>query len=239
MLITAELNARHVIVDSKMPKKAVKDLTPLEKQFCLRTTEQLDYTSAMLRQWVEKNRATRAEKEGEVDYARRIFQTIAKNFTYEYLVEQDRHASQVGQAGKSDCGGLANLFVATLRSQGIPSRTLAGRWAQSATPGQKVGAIVYFQEHVKAEFFAQGVGWIPVDLSSAILHDKTPAKLSYFAHDKGDFITMHIDDDLIVDTIYFGKKHFSFLQKSTYWATGEGNFDDVVVQENWQVTVSR
>ncbi len=50
MLITAELNARHVIVDSKMPKKAVKDLTPLEKQFCLRTTEQLDYTSAMLRQ---------------------------------------------------------------------------------------------------------------------------------------------------------------------------------------------
>ena len=50
---------------------------------------------------------------------------------------------------------------------------------------------------------------------------------------------MHVDDDFIVDTIYFGKKHLSLMQKATYWATGEGNFNDVIVQENWQVTENK
>ena len=41
-----------------------------------------------------------------------------------------------------------------------------------------LSGVEYFQWHVKAEFFARGVGWIPVDCSSAILHDKTPERLS-------------------------------------------------------------
>jgi len=34
---------------------------------------------------------------------------------------------------------MAVLFVTALRAQGIPARTLAGRWAKSAKPDDKIG----------------------------------------------------------------------------------------------------
>ena len=52
-----------------------------------------------------------------------------------------------------------------------------------------MGSVRYFQEHIKAEFYAQGVGWVPVDLSSAVLHDTSDAKLRYFGNDAGRHAT--------------------------------------------------
>jgi transglutaminase-like putative cysteine protease len=139
--------------------------------------------------------------------------------------------------GKSDCGGLSVLFATVLRSQGVPTRTLVGRWANSAKANDKVGEIEYFQEHVKAEFFANGVGWVPVDVSAAVVHDKTPAKLGYFGIDRGDFLTMHFDSDLAVDTLHFGVRTINLLQGVCYWARGAGTFKDAVQRENWEVEV--
>ena len=172
----------------------------------------------------------------EIDFARRVFTTIRKAFTYVYQPEMDRTPPAVCQVGKSDCGGLSNLFVATLRSQGIPARTLAGRWAISADPNEKLNGHEYYQYHVKAEFFATGVGWVPVDMASGILHDRSREGLYYFGYDPGDFLTQHIDGNLEVDSIHFGKQRIVVLQRPAYWVTGTGTLDDVKVTESWTVS---
>jgi transglutaminase-like putative cysteine protease len=233
----AKLYSRQLIQRiGKKPEDSAAPLAARDRQLFLRRTSQFDYTSRTFQKWANSNDLVRARTEGEVDFARRVFLRIAKDFEYEYLGEQDRKASHVCQVGKSDCGGLAVLFATVLRSQGIPARTLAGRWAVSAKPDEKIGEVKYHQEHIKAEFFAQGVGWVPVDLSSAILHDRSPGKLEYFGKDPGDFLTLHFDNDLALDTLYFGIRPMALLQRPSYWVRGSGTLDNAVIRESWNVT---
>ena len=131
---------------------------------------------------------------------------------------------------------MAAMFVTALRARGIPARALAGRWAKSAKPADKIGAIPYYQEHVKAEFYAQGVGWVPVDLSSAVLHDRSPGKLTFFGNDCGDFLTLHLDNDLTLDSLYFGVHVMPWMQDAAYWVTGAGNLNHAVIRKSWSVT---
>jgi len=73
-----------------------------------------------------------------------------------------------------------------------------------------------------------------VDVSLGVTQDdRTGSK--YFGNDHGDFVTLHIDGDLIYDTLYFGEKTAEFLQGVDFWATGGGNFDGRSHEQNWKV----
>lgn len=232
----AELFSRHLVSRHALsgPAKPAQ-LSQRERQLFLRRSRDFDYDLKEFQDWVAGNGLKREQTEGEVVFGRRAFQLIGRNFGYEYLGQQDRAASHVCAVGKSDCGGLSVLFATVMRSQGVPARTLAGRWAISAKPGDKLGGIEYVQQHVKAEFFANGVGWVPVDLSAAVLHDKSPEKLAYFGHDRGDFLTLHFDSDLVVDTVRFGLRTVNLLQNGAYWATGTGTLKDAELRQRWEI----
>ncbi len=101
--------------------------------------------------------------------------------------------------------------------------------------GRKVGDIDYYQQHVKAEFFAAGIGWVPADPASAVLWDRTADGLTYFGHDPGDFITFHLDGDFLIDTIYFGKQTVPYLQGAAFWVKGGGTVDGYSVETQWEV----
>lgn len=235
--IDADLYSRRLIQRREnRPPDAVSRLPDPDRALFLRQSAHFNYQSAEVVRWMLHHGLSRKPDEGEIDFARRVFQFIVRNFQYEYLGEQNRSASNVCTTGKSDCGGLAVLFCTVLRSQGIPARTLAGRWAVSAKPDEKIGRISYYQEHVKAEFFAQNVGWVPVDLSSGVLHDRSTEKLEYFGNDRGDFLTLHLDTDLRLDTGAFGVRPIPLLQRPCYWVTGRGSTDKAVVSESWVVT---
>jgi hypothetical protein len=111
---------------------------------------------------------------------------------------------------------------------------MVGRWAQSAKK-EKLGDVDYYQWHVKAEFFADGVGWVPADLSSAVLHDKKPDGLTFFGNDPGDFLVQHLDESLEVDSIHFGRQPILYLQIPVYWVTGQGTLDNTKRTEGWVV----
>ncbi len=98
-----------------------------------------------------------------------------------------------------------------------------------------MGEVAYYQQHAKAEFFAEGVGWVPVDLSSAVLHDSTPDGLRYFGNDSGDSLAMHFDHDLVLDTIHFGHQSTPWLQGAAYWVSGGGTLDGLQTREDWKV----
>jgi transglutaminase-like putative cysteine protease len=86
---------------------------------------------------------------------------LANKF-YDYVVAT-AHYQSVGKTGagakflltggQGDCGDYSSLFVALARAKGIPARHVVGYWALSGLD----------QTHVWAEFYLQGLGWVPVD----------------------------------------------------------------------------
>ena len=147
----------------------------------------------------------------------------------------DRHASHVCQDSQADCGGMCRAVRRNATGNGMPARMLLGRWAKSSVPHATLDGVAYHQQHVKAEFHASGVGWTPVDLSSAVLHDKSPEGLRYFGHDPGDFLTVQVDPDVEIDSVHWGVKSLALLQGIQYYVSGKGRFDNVTTSRDWQV----
>jgi len=79
------------------------------------------------------------------------------------------------------CADLNALFVALARAEGIPARDVYGIRVANSNLGYKslgkAGDITKAQ-HCRAEFYAAGYGWIPVDpadVRKVILEDKLEA----------------------------------------------------------------
>ena len=88
---------------------------------------------------------------------------------------------------------------------------------------------------MKAAFFATGIGWVPVDLGSALVLDKSQEGLEFFGIDSADFLTMHVDTDLEFDTVFFGRKTVESVQGPVFWVSGSGTFDDFKVRVSAKV----
>lgn len=229
---------KRALVFDKIPATALDDekISIDLRRLFLRPSTECDYTAELFKNWKAKERLSRLPREGEVQFAQRVFRYLATSYRYLFDPKQTRTASNLCQSNSTDCGGLSTLFASIMRSEGIPARTLAGRWAKSAKEGELLDGQKYYQYHVKAEFYADGVGWIPVDLSSAILHDKTQAKLNFFGQDLADFIVFHIDTGIEFDSELFGDHRFANFQIPQYWVKGKGNLDDRTSKESWTVT---
>jgi len=82
------------------------------------------------------------------------------------------------EARRGNCTDFHAIFIGYCRALGIPARFAIG-FPLPADRGQ--GTIAGY--HCWAEFYAKGIGWVPVDASEAA---KNPAKRAYFfgAHDE-------------------------------------------------------
>jgi hypothetical protein len=99
--------------------------------------------------------------------------------------------------------------------------------AQSDKPGDPE----YGTCHVRAEFFAEDVGWVPVDVSYGLT-----TKNDYFGNDAGDHLVQHVDLDLTVNAGPFGRQDVQVLQDVRYWVSGNGSADGTKVQITWKVS---
>lgn len=201
----------------------------------LQTSPMYDFKSAKFTDWLEDEELYRGKNESELAFSRRVFLALKSSFTYDYQAEMNRAASNVCEVGKSDCGGLAVLYASVMRANEMPARVLAGCWAKSSKEGETLNGVRYNQVHVKAEVYVTDIGWLPIDLSSAINHDKTPEGLHYFGNDPGDFLTMHVDPEITVDTTRFGEKTFNWLQQYHYYVYGKGKLTNTDYKITWTV----
>ena len=82
------------------------------------------------------------------------------------------------QERRGNCSDFHAIFIGYSRAVGIPARFAIGFPLPSDRGGGKI-----FGYHCWAEFYAQGIGWVPVDASEAA---KNPSKREYFfgAHDE-------------------------------------------------------
>lgn len=202
-----------------------------ERAINLAPNKQTNFDDAAFKAFLDKEKLGRQQGESEIAFARRVYRYGQLHGTYEYREDIPRRATDVVESWRTDCGGWANWFVAVLRSNGIPARALVGRWAKSQDNNDRPGN----QGHVKAEFFAEGVGWIPVDLSQAVQHERGKESYRYFGVDEGDFITLHVDTDVELQMREIGNQHWRALQTPAYWVMGKGSVDGATTTEVWQV----
>jgi transglutaminase-like putative cysteine protease len=166
------------------------ELSPGQARVFTHVTD--DMKTPVFKEFVDKEHLHRGPTESDLDFARRVFLHVSKHFTYIY---PNIEGKDVIQCGKGDCGGLSWVFVRVLRAGGVPARLLLGHWAESEKPGQH-GQGPDTQCHVKAEFFAEGVGWVDADLAGGVGAPGNP--LVCFGNEPGDFVVSDLDIDRLV-----------------------------------------
>lgn len=213
------------------PTEKIAPLDEEERRLALAKTPTEDFTHPAFVAWLRRLRLMRGANETDINFAERAFLTIKHASAYLYSGPfQVRQASKVCGDLRTDCGGFSVLLVSALRANRIPARALCGRWAKSAAPNEPM-----MRMHVKAEFWAEGIGWVPCDLSSAVQFDRDGDTLRYFGDDPGDILVQHTDTDLRFDTVYFGEQAQAFVQRAAYWVRGTGTPTDSRERETWQV----
>ncbi len=213
----------------------VPNLERDERRQTLITRGRYSLDSPAVQTWLKQNELKRGEDESDLDYGRRCFLAIKNSFEYSYANTMSRTPQVLCEDREGDCGGLSILFTALMRANDIPARVLVGRWLRSSQQGKEWFGVAYSETHAEAEFWCKGLGWVPVDLASAVLYDDGRPGLKFFGNDPGDFFVQHTDADLILDTVHFGKQTLPWLQSTAWWATGSGSVDDWTSEELWTV----
>lgn len=182
--------------------------------------------------WLKETGLIRKPKERDLAFAWRVIQVIGDRFTYAYPPKSLQRACDEVVADKaSDCGGLSALAVSALRANRIPARTLVGRWVEPNKDAEH-------QCHVKYEFFAEGIGWVPCDGSGAVQWKGGPA--AAFGKARGKFLVFHYDyGSLRLDTVHWGRKDVRLLQGVRWWVAGSGKTEGHSTETQWTVRPAR
>jgi transglutaminase-like putative cysteine protease len=192
----------------------VEELDDVSKARYLQPSKTIDWDREEFRSWLAQNsELIKKPSQSDIAFAYKVFRFIAEKGKYspENFARANKTPSLSCRSLTTDCVGFSSLFTAVMRANGVPARTLAGRWASTGD-----------SFHVKAEFWAKNTGWVPVDVTSAVLFKHED---KYFGRDGGDFITFHTDNDIIVDNIYWGSSELWGSQGWLYWVRASGGSD--------------
>ncbi len=211
------------------PTTPVEQISAAQRSEYTRDSVTIDYNDLGFQSWLDTNSLRRMPNERDLDFALRVFEFIRQTYTYDYDLDQDRRASMICQVRQTDCGGLSQLFVAVMRASGVPALALCGRLAKSAGPEDHGNC------HVKSQFYAEGIGWVPVEMSGGT-YDKSAPFWTYFGRTYGDFLTLSLDNDQQLSAGRYGVKNQRGLQGVRFWVWGANGSDDAVTSSSdWTV----
>ena len=208
------------------PPTPVKPLSEEERRQNLASTYTCDHGQPGFRQFLKTWKLYR-NGDDDIEFARRVFRCLRRNCRYVLIPNQDERASVVCQSGESDCGGISNLFVAILRENEIPARMRLGCNVITLPADQSL-------RHARAEFWADGIGWVPIEVTWAIGNPQASENL-YFGNDPGDFLTLHFGSDLLLQGYDATPTRTPWLQLPQFWAKGAGTFQGNTSHDEWVV----
>jgi transglutaminase-like putative cysteine protease len=109
-----------------------------------------------------------------LEKAHKIYDYVASTMRYDKSGEGWGRGDAVWacDSKRGNCTDFHSVFIGMMRSSGIPARFEIGF---PLPEGKSEGEIPGY--HCWAEFYVEGIGWIPVDASEA---SKNPAKKDYF-----------------------------------------------------------
>jgi transglutaminase-like putative cysteine protease len=182
--VTSRFMTRERRIDLTRPDPAGPRLSAQERAFHTEPTELIptDGIVRKIAQDITKGTSSDVEK------ARAI---------YEWMVDNTFRDPKTRGCGWGDikamldsghlggkCGDLNALFVGLARSVGVPARDIYGvRVAPSAYGYKSLGAgspDISKAQHCRADFFADGYGWVPVDPADVrkVMLEEPPGKLA-------------------------------------------------------------
>jgi transglutaminase-like putative cysteine protease len=164
--VTSRFVTRDRAVDLAAPRGNV-ELGEGERRFFTAPTEMIP-TDGIVRETALK--ITRGAKD-DVEKAHAVYEWIVDNTFRDPKVQgcgwgDIKSMLETGHLG-GKCGDLNALFVGLARSVGVPARDVYGVRVASSKYGYKSLGIgspsASKAQHCRAEFFARGYGWVPVD----------------------------------------------------------------------------
>ncbi len=182
--LASRFATRDRMVDPSAPVAPAQRLSAGQRAFFTAPTEYIP-TDGIVRktaQGIVKGAHT------DVDKARAIYEWIVENTFRDPNVRgcgwgDIKSMLESGNLG-GKCGDLNALFVGLARSVGVPAQDVYGlRVAPSAHGYRSLGVgtpSVTRAQHCRAEFFAEGRGWVPVDPADVrkVALEEPPGKLS-------------------------------------------------------------
>ena len=198
-----------------------------------------DHRTPAFLDWKRSVGLTASPNQTELEYGRAVFDRVVGEFLPIDRFAPSVRLSDLCRVDRTDAAGLSILFVGTLRSEGLPARTLVGHHAESLPDSLQETEEPSASRHVIAEFHATGVGWIPVDLFAAARSPRGPERDKHFGSQVRPFVTTHFGHDLTFDTDVWGTKTENFFQFPRLWFRGRGEFRDRKIADRWTVTTRR
>jgi len=165
--VTSRVMTRERSVDLSRRPRAGATLTPAEIAFYTAPTDLIP-TDGIVR---ETAREAVKGARGDVGKARAIYEWVVENTFRDPKTRGcgwgDIKAMLESKNLGGKCGDLNAMFVGLARAAGVPARDVYGvRVAKSKYGYKSLGAgspDISKAQHCRAEFFAQGHGWVPVD----------------------------------------------------------------------------
>ncbi len=164
---TSRFATREHSVDPSKPRAGAEQLSAADRQFFTAPTEYIP-TDGIVRKTAQ---GIVKGANGDVQKARAIYEWVVENTFRDPKVRgcgwgDIKAMLETGNLG-GKCGDLNALYVGHARSVGVPARDVYGlRVAPSVHGYHSLGvatAAVTRAQHCRAEFFAEGRGWVPVD----------------------------------------------------------------------------
>jgi transglutaminase-like putative cysteine protease len=156
---------------------------------------------------------------------------LAKKF-YDYIVE-NAHYRLVGKGllgakallnnGEGECGDYSALFIALSRAKGIPARSVVGYWAITGAE----------QTHVWAEFYLEGIGWVPVD--PTIGQQSKAKETYYFGNMDNQRVILEKGFNIPMEPAGPDNYLAPLMQGPSWWYWGNGDGNKMNIAVAWNV----
>jgi hypothetical protein len=151
------------------------------------------------RQWMAGQHLLRREGEEESAFAYRVLEVLQNQFRYVIPDDVPEFKEQVKKDPvmgdwrytiahhSGECWRLSDTYDRVLRMNGIPARLVSGNWV-----GEGTG------HHVRSLIYLDGVGWVPVEATSAISSQEKPP-VAFFGTWGGTMLigNANLDYDLV------------------------------------------
>jgi transglutaminase-like putative cysteine protease len=103
--------------------------------------------------------------------ARKLYDHVTGTMTYDAAQQSWKGSTEHALVCSiGNCNDIHALFISLARSLSIPARLVLGQALEPPPPGEQACELCGY--HCWAEFFAPGLGWIPVDASCACKYGK-------------------------------------------------------------------
>eukprot|EP00438_Fugacium_kawagutii_P021126 Skav213916 [mRNA] locus=scaffold1439:245015:246817:- [translate_table: standard] len=168
LVLEHEFLNQRVRVQQKDSTLSGSEIVPVSELDDMERMNSLSCNSGKMRWVLEPLGLERKSGERDIAYAMRLGRTLRNGYAYDpdaTEADLENLTTSIWEKRRGDCSAFNAGFVFALRAFGIPARVSLGFKYGSAVQ-EACGATV--APHAQAEFFADGIGWVPCDATTGV-----------------------------------------------------------------------